>query len=65
MKHIQIKYLVRIGAVAIFHCLLNLQFLYGQLSGNLEERANLSDFPFSITAYSIKITFHKARSLTL
>lgn len=45
---------MRIGAVAIFHCLLNLQFLYGQLSGNLEERANLSDFPFSITAYSIK-----------
>jgi ligand-binding sensor domain-containing protein len=54
MKRYQRKYLGRLGAIALTHCLLQLQYSFGQLSGNLEERANLSDFPFSIIAYSIR-----------
>lgn len=42
-----------IGAVG-FLLLLPLSLLFGQLRGNIESRANISDFPFSVTTYGIQ-----------
>lgn len=53
MKHGRSKYLRLSLAVVILHCLVLIQVSPGQLTGNVEKRANLSDFPFSITSYGI------------
>ncbi len=42
-----------LGATAVL-TLLPLVLLFGQLRGKIEERSNISDFPFSITAYGIQ-----------